>query len=269
MGDGPSMGNGPSMDKLPTILVPPPLLRAIAAGADPRPLLAQTQPPTGRHYKPPKGYSETQFERDLWQYFPGQIQTGVTVPCPDRAQPYVPDFAYIDPVLNLHIDIEIDEPYTYDTRQPLHYLGAAKDERRNQHFLAAGWVVVRFSEVQAVKTPQSCCKAIASIIASLTGNSSVMTALRPVPTLKPQRRWTQAEAAQMAATHYREQYLTPPAPDPAIAKRKRKRQKSASASAPFATASLTFYCPTCGDGPIPWRGHYIVCPTCGDDGFVL
>jgi len=253
------------MNKLPTVLVPPQLLAAIAAGADIRPVLAQTQPAIGVHYAPPKGHSETQFERDLWQYFPGYIQTGVMMPCPQRQQPYVPDFAYIDPVLNLHIDIEIDEPYVYAARQPLHYVESEKDAERNHWFLTAGWIVIRFSEAQAVKTPQSCCKAIASTLASLTGQNGIMTAFRHVPTLKQHPRWTRAEAIQMAATNYRNQYLAAPAPPQP--KRKAKRQKAAASSPAIATANRTVYCPTCGDGPIPWRGHYIACPSCGYDAF--
>lgn len=257
------------MEKLPTILIPPTL--ATALDDDQRlHILSQTQRPTGMHYKAPKGYSESQFERDLWQYFPTQIHTGLMMPRHGYDQPYVPDFAYIDTTCNLHIDIEVDEPYTHDTRQPLHHLDSAKDERRNQFFLEAGWVVIRFSEMQAVKVPRSCCKVIASTIASITRDNSIMTLFREVPTLKPEPRWSRKEAQQMAETAYREQYLQP---HPiAVQEKKRKSRKPAQLgkrSTPVATAQLTFYCPRCGEGPIPWKGHYIACPTCQYDGFVL
>ena len=233
-------------------------------------LLKQTQQPTGMHYKAPKGHAETQFERDLWQYFPTQIHTGLMMLRPGYSQPYVPDFAYIDATLNFHIDIEIDEPYTHDTRKPLHHLGSTKDEQRNQFFLDAGWVVIRFSEMQAVKTPMSCCKAIASTIASITSNNTIMTSFRQVPTLKPESRWSYAEAQQLAASAYRDQYLTPhPVVESGKGRKARKSNRSPRTPRTIATSQLTFYCPACGEGPIPWKGNYIACPNCHYDNFVL
>jgi very-short-patch-repair endonuclease len=257
------------MEKFPTILIRTEILAA--PDIDQRShLLKQTQQPTGMHYKAPKGHAETQFERYLWQYFPTQIHTELMMLRPGYSQPYVPDFAYIDPTLNLHLDIEIDEPYTHDTRQPLHHLGATKDEQRNQFFLNARWVVIRFSEMQAVKTPTSCCKAIASTIASITQDNSIMLPFRQVPTLKPEPRWSYAEAQQMAVSAYRDQYLEPhPVVKPRKGRKARKSTCSPRSPRSIATSQLTFYCPACGEGPILWKGHYIACPNCQYDNFVL
>lgn len=230
--------------------------------------LAQTVTPAGVHYKAPKGHSETQFERDLWQFFPNQIHAGLLMPHGEQTQPYVPDFVYIDPGSNLHIDIEVDEPYTHDTRQPLHFLSSEKDNRRNQFFVDAGWVVIRFSERQVVKSPMSCCKTIASTIASITENNTIMVPFRQVPTLKPELRWSFSEAEAMAATAERENYL--PTQAVTVSRQKRKPRKNAApAKGAIATAALTFYCPVCGEGPIPWKGHYIACPNCHYDEFVI
>lgn len=259
------------MEKLPLILVPESLSEAIASGNEQLlSVLAQTQRPGGMHYKAPRGHSESQFERDLWQFFPSKIHTGLMVHHPNRAQPYVPDFAYIDSTLNLHIDIEVDEPYTHDTRQPLHYIQAPKDEQRNQFFLQIGWVVVRFSEEQVVKSPMSCCKAIASVIATITSDNAVMNPFRQVPTLKPAKRWTFEQAQQMADQGYRETYLKPLPPAKVSEKSRRKgRSHNNAKRSPQPTAQLTFYCPACGEGPIRWQGHYIACPNCGYDAFTL
>lgn len=257
--------NQTTPSKLPTILWPEELVTAADLAALCA-VLRQAIAPTNAHYKAPKGHSETQFELDLWQYFPQRIHTGLLMPRPGQAQPYVPDFAYIDPSLNLHIDIEVDEPYTHDTRQPLHYLGAEKDDRRNQFFLDAGWVVIRFSEQQVVKSPMSCCKAIASTIAAITADNTLMTPFRQVPTLKPSPRWSYEEAQVMATQASRSQYLAALEPPPAA---KRKSRKPAVAPRPraIATATRTVYCPACGEGPFPWKGHYIACPNCHYDQF--
>jgi very-short-patch-repair endonuclease len=256
------------MERFPTVLIP----SAIAAAQSPlqvQSILQQTLPPLGVHMKAPRGHSEKQFEHDLWRYFPGKIQTGLMVRNIECQQPYVPDFAYIDPALNLHIDIEIDEPYTYDTRQPIHYLGSKKDQQRNQYFLDQGWLIIRFSEEQVVRSPASCCKAIASAIATLLGDSTMLNPFRQVPTLKPQKRWTQAEAQSMAEQSKREKYLVAQAPTQTASKSQERQKQTSRSTTGLMRASFTFYCPECGDGPIRWQGHYVSCPTCHYDEFVL
>ncbi|MBD2092924.1 hypothetical protein H6F67_24040 [Microcoleus sp. FACHB-1515] len=234
------------MERFPTVLIPSDWSAAVE--------------PIGVHVQPRRGRSEAAFEQELCRYFPGKIHAGLMVPNPERPQPYVPDFAYIDPATNLHIDIEIDEPYTHDTRLPLHYRDCPKDELRNQWFLANGWIVIRLSEAQVIKSPASCCKVIASTIATLTQDSTIMTAFRQVPTLKPQPRWTFDQAQQMAARGDREQLM----PEP-IAPGQRKRGNAVPTRRD--RVPLTFFCPECGEGPIRWQGHYICCPNCSNAGF--
>lgn len=239
------------MEKLPTLLIPPTLFDLDLPQRIEQ--FRQTVPPIGTHHKAPKGHSETQFERDLWNYFPGKVHAGLMIRRPGFDQPYVPDFAYIDPDSHLHIDIEIDEPYSHVSREPLHYLGDRKDEQRNQAFLMQGWTVIRFSEKQVVKCPKSCCKTIAGAIASLTRDNTIMTPFRQIPTLKPERRWTFDQAEQMAAQNQREQYL-------AIAQPKENRA--------LMNRNLVFHCPICGES-VQWKSHYVQCSNCGYDNFVL
>ncbi|HEY9639040.1 MAG TPA: hypothetical protein V6C57_01075, partial [Coleofasciculaceae cyanobacterium] len=145
-----------------------------------------------------------------------------------------------------------------------------KDILRNQYFLDAGWIVIRFSEQQVIASPASCCKTIASTIATLTGNSSLMAPFRQIPTLKPTKRWTAEEAAAMAAIAYREQYLPATNAISPVTQPPRKRRKPVPAAPAqrLITADLRFHCPECGD-TVPWQGHYVCCATCGYDGFVL
>jgi very-short-patch-repair endonuclease len=255
------------MERLPTILIPHPLASLKSSPDEAIAVLKQTTPPMGYHVKPPKGRSESQFERDLWQYFPGKIHTGVQMLRSGYSQPYVPDFAYINSATGLHLDIEIDEPYTREL-EPLHYFGCPKDAIRNQAFLDWGWVVIRFSERQVVKAPASCCKTIASVIAELTGDSAIMNAFRQVPTLTPDRRWTEAEARQLATQGDRDTYLKPANLTELKPKRKRKNSQTQETRS-LLTSGFTFYCPECGEGPIHWQGHYVCCPNCLYDAFVL
>ncbi len=225
------------MEKLPTILLPK---------VDRLPIA-----PVGTHHKAPRGRSESQFERDLWRYFPGKIHTGLLVKRPELNQPYVPDFAYLD--REIAIDIEVDEPYTHDTRQPIHFLDCPKDRSRNQFFTDHGWIVIRFSETQVIKSPASCCKAIASTIAQISGDNTIMSAFRQVLTLKPDRRWTVEQAQELATQNYRERLQ--PASEP-------------TKNPNLMNGDLSFHCPTCGE-LVQWRGHYVRCANCGYDQFVL
>ncbi len=175
-----------------------------------RDILRRTSPHDGDGSIAPKGEAEDKFGDCLRQYFPGKIHSGLTLNIRDYPHPYTPDFAYLDSSLKLHIDIELDEPYAYKTKEPTHYLGAWKDNNRNDFFLDKGWLVIRFSEEQVVRHPKSCCKTIASAIAEVLGDSSVLNQFANVPNLQQMSHWTQSEAEDMAASGYRDKYLQQP-----------------------------------------------------------
>jgi hypothetical protein len=169
-------------------------------------ILTQTVPHDGNGSIATRGQAEAQFGNHLSRYFPGKIHKGVTLKIPDFEHPYTPDFAYIDKGLNLHIDIEIDEPYVYRTSAPTHYLGYWKDDKRNRFFLAKNWIVIRFAEEQIVRWPQSCCKTVAQVVAQVTENNSILHQFASFPELQPMKQWTEAEAMQMAKGSYRDKY---------------------------------------------------------------
>jgi hypothetical protein len=153
------------------------------------------------------GASEREFEKYLRKYFPTQrMKTKLTLKIPDFPYPYTPDFSYIDPFSQLHIDIEIDEPYTYYDGKPTHYLYSDSDNRRNNYFLARGWVVIRFAEEQIVRYPDECCKFIAEVIHTL-GDDSFVAKFSGVRDVRQIGQWTEMEAIQMAKEKSREKYL--------------------------------------------------------------
>ncbi len=175
-----------------------------------RDVLSRTSPHDGDRSVATQGWSEAKFGDSLRQYFPGKIYSGLTLNIPDFDHPYTADFTYIDSLLKLYIDIELDEPYAYNSKEPTHYLGAWKDDNRNNFFLGKGWLVIRFSEEQVVRHPKSCCKTIASAISSVLGDNSVLNQFANTLDLQPMRQWTQSEAEQMAANDYRPTYLQQP-----------------------------------------------------------
>ena len=153
-----------------------------------------------------RGASEAMFGEYLGQYFPDLVHAGVTLKIPNFDHPYTPDFAYIDEKLNLHIDIEIDEPYVYHSGEPTHCLDADKDRKRNSFFNNRGWIVIRFSEEQVIRYPHSCCQTIAQTLAQVTGDRSILNRFVDIPDLQQQPQWTEVEAEEMAERRTRNKY---------------------------------------------------------------
>jgi len=124
---------------------------------------------------------------------------------------YTPDFAYVEPENNwFSIDIEIDEPYTprqYPNNSPLrptHCIG--QDDNRNYFFQQHDWYVIRFSERQVFLYPESCCKVIAQLIYTFTGNESVLRQFDKIPDLQPEPLWTEDDSIDKAERQERLNY---------------------------------------------------------------
>lgn len=149
------------------------------------------------------GKSEAYFEYYLKQYFGNNILKKVTVNF-YTDYPYTPDFVFIDPDTKLHIDIEIDEPYVFNSKKPIHCLWDYKQETRDNYFLSRKWLVIRFAEEQVVKQPEACCAVIAQQIYQLTGKD---LEVRYFDNLIAIKRWTESEAEEMATKDYRKTYL--------------------------------------------------------------
>ncbi len=156
-----------------------------------------------------KSFAEQRFAVVLNNYFPSHIKTGIKVPYlkDETEDPYLPDFAYVDEEINLYIDIEIDEPYAYQTREPTNYQGLETEEQRDKFFLENLWLIIRFSEEQVVRYPKSCCKVIAEVIKQITGDDTILSQLTNEPDLSPIDRWDYEEAVIMVQQDYRKTYL--------------------------------------------------------------
>ncbi|NJN12937.1 MAG: hypothetical protein HC815_35400 [Richelia sp. RM1_1_1] len=151
------------------------------------------------------GISEKTFYQLTKRIFPNIVQ-GVAFHNPKFPHPYSADFLIVH-TSGLSIDIEIDEPYVGNTKAPHHCIDQGKDNIRNKFFTQNNWVVIRFSEKQAVEYPYRCCKTIAKVIAQVTGDYTFLAQLKDVPLLPPEPMWTIKQAKKWASVNYRRTYL--------------------------------------------------------------
>jgi hypothetical protein len=119
------------------------------------------------------------FAQILSDYFPDLIHMGWQVELSNGI--FTPDIAYIDPATNLRMAIEVDE--IRGGTHPLENRNSLPDREYNQNLMDARWIVVRFSETQVIQSPQSCCKAIATLLDRLWGLPQLMHRFADVPDL--------------------------------------------------------------------------------------
>jgi very-short-patch-repair endonuclease len=144
-----------------------------------------------------RGKSELMFLDKLHTVFGNQIKVDVST---DEYN-YFPDFVFHCQVTNMHIDIEIDEPYALADKEPIHYIDS-DDERRNHFFLEENWCVIRFSEKQIVEQSDNCIKLINQFV---TGIRNKNLSLNHNVIEEP--KWTYEEARVMSYNKIREKYL--------------------------------------------------------------
>lgn len=155
----------------------------------------------------PIGFCEPMFCKYLVRCFSSsKIKTCLGLNISDYPHPYTPDFAYIDPESGLRIDIEIDEPYAFKSREPTHYQGMWRDNNRNDAFLSRGWIVIRFAEEQVARYPDECCKLIAKVIYEWANDRTFIDRTARFGELQPIQHWSQEEAEEMARNDDRSKY---------------------------------------------------------------
>lgn len=164
-----------------------------------------------RHHKGKiRGYSEEMFEsllRSAFANLPLGVYGDVNLKLSETAKSYEPDIALISSTSsNIRIDIEIDEPYSLVSRNPIHYAEDNSDAVRDLIMKSAGWIVMRFAEEQIVKQPMACVSSIARLLIQID-SSLVPESCSISEFVKPVTRWTKAEAELMAQNNYREEYL--------------------------------------------------------------
>jgi hypothetical protein len=155
----------------------------------------------------PLGASEMAFGEVLKEYFGTRIQSQLRFPIPNSDNCYSADFALIFGEIGVNLDVEIDEPFNLKNRRATHSIDHYHDRYRNTFFLNGNWIIVRFAEEQVVRYPKSCCKELATAIATTTGLRQYLKTLENEPTLPPVEQWTKRQARSMAKGKYRDRYL--------------------------------------------------------------
>ncbi|WP_321294879.1 hypothetical protein [Marinifilum fragile] len=147
-----------------------------------------------------KGSSEMRFFEYLFGYFKNEVKIDCKVDT--VRQTYYPDYLLTFNNGKLYINIEIDEPYDFISKQPIHFIDI--DKVRNECFLDKNCSIIRFSEEQIINTPEYCCKYISDIIKVL---ENPFHAYDPPKFLgKLRDRWTYEESVIMAKNNIRDTY---------------------------------------------------------------
>lgn len=146
-----------------------------------------------------RGKSEIYFLSYLFEKFNNNIYVDV-VPAIGK-NPFQPDFLLICKETGIHIDIEIDEPYSVDNGKPIHH-DRSKDDERDVFFLEINWGVIRFTERQVIENPKECVYLIQNVLFSIRNKKKYFE--HKVPLCK---KWTYEEALLMNNNDYRNSYL--------------------------------------------------------------
>lgn len=160
-----------------------------------------------------RGYAEEQFEILLRNYLTNaSVISDASLFISENIQ-YEPDIAVIyKNEYQINIDIEIDEPYSGYDHKPIHFINCAADIYRDQMFVNAGWIVIRFAEEQVVKAPFNCVLSIARVLHAIDDkyviNKKLYTRIdKSEEELKLIPKWSKEDALAMAYSNYREKYL--------------------------------------------------------------
>lgn len=181
-----------------------------------------------------EGISENYFLRILESWFPNKIYKDVGLYSFNLNTIFVPDILLYDETNNFHLAIEIEEPYSYKENRPIHYIsddyesnhwstildsddsfitydrktfGIKDIYSRTNEFSKNHWFLVRFSEYQVVRTPESCCNFIVKKISKYLNHTITNINYSGLPDLEADEMWTFEEANQMAIKKYRDCYL--------------------------------------------------------------
>ena len=115
---------------------------------------------------------------------------------------FYPDIAII--IENLYIDVEIDEPYTMDSKLPIHCVGS--DDYRNYYLASNGWEIIRFSEQQIVEHTEKCIETIKNTIDFILNGRCGNPVTNPNGSWITNR-WDETSAKNMMKNRFRESYL--------------------------------------------------------------
>jgi len=138
-----------------------------------------------------KGVSENFFFKYLLRYSNYEVYISI------KFSHYYPDLIIVKN--DLVFLIEIDEPYSFESKEPIHYENS--DEVRDEFFVESGFILLRFSEEQILNKTEQCLILINEIYASCINlqdftKSNIYNQLEQTP-------WSHQEAFDMAYNNTR------------------------------------------------------------------
>jgi len=145
---------------------------------------------------PQRGISENSLFKELIELYPRYVKIDVC------ALSYFPDIM-LDIDNKYFVDIEIDEPYEYKSKQETHYIGS-KDDIRNQKFIENNWFVLRFTEEQINNNLTTCVCLIKELVDFiLSGETIHLSNLCEISRIMTSPLWTKEEARLMSINNTR------------------------------------------------------------------
>ena len=116
---------------------------------------------------------------------------------------YYPDILISNPEKSIYIDIEIDEPYDFETKSPIHEINNPFEENRDARMIRSGYTIIRFSEEQIIKHSDQCLKFIQDVYSFLLNFENKET----IVFNQSSKRWNTLEALDLAKRNYRISYM--------------------------------------------------------------
>ena len=154
-----------------------------------------------------RGMQEASFEQFLSRYIkaPYEVRSDIGL-VNEKGLFYEPDIVIEKKKKpHIHIDIEIDEPYS-GNNEPIHYFECENDQKRNKYFVDNGWVVIRFSEKQITLYPKGCLRVIEDVLSSID-STYLAEEISLNEQIVSESHWTLEQARQMIEADERSKYL--------------------------------------------------------------
>lgn len=148
---------------------------------------------------PLRGASENDLFYALMKDFPSYIKIDKVLGA------YSPDLVLYNGC-SCPIDIEIDEPYEFQTKKEIHYIGGG-DEERNKFFVQNNWFVLRFSENQINNHLKECVNIVKALVDFIEwGDTSKLYNVEKTIANIQEQRWTKEQSRMFVIENYRSKY---------------------------------------------------------------
>lgn len=154
------------------------------------------------------GKYEVYFYNILKNKFGDKIMRNSAIDFFKSGRAYTPDIIYADIKNNIFIDIEIDEPYSFENKEPIHYFQNSVhcDEDRDKYFLENYWIVIRFSEMQIVENYSECINTIELVLKGIEEQYIVNKDKLLNNRIQIHSCWNYFDAKKMASQNFRNKY---------------------------------------------------------------